>query len=63
MSEEDEKITFAQKYNLVGKSKPVRISERTKNLTKALHRRGKETIKRGEEYVKQEKRPFGLALK
>ena len=50
---------IAQKYNLEGCGKRVRISQGTKDTVKRLYRRGDEVIEKGKEYSKVEKRPFG----
>ena len=52
-------MNFAEKYGLVGKGKPVKISKRTKGFIKTLYKRCWRAIEAGKDYVENEKGRFG----
>jgi len=47
--------SFAEKYGLVGKGIPIRISERTELLVKLLHAKGKAIFEAGKAAAKLDK--------
>lgn len=51
--------TFAQKYNLEGRGKRIKISQKTKDTIDSLNRQSSSVIEKGKEYSKQESRGFG----
>ncbi|MDH3353153.1 MAG: hypothetical protein OEL87_01780 [Nanoarchaeota archaeon] len=51
--------TFAEKYGLVGKGNPVRISQRTLDDVARLHRLNNIVIENGRYYARTENRHFG----
>ena len=59
MIKNQNKTTFAQKYNLEGCGKRVRISPRTQDAVRRLNLRSDEVVAKGREYAKEENRAFG----
>lgn len=53
------KKSFTEKYNLENEGKPVKITEKTKEITKSLFRKAEEVNEKGQEYSRLETRLFG----